>query len=436
MLNNMFFFNVPVTIKLVSALVLILAINRILKNLLVSISSGIVILILWLRFSPGQVFEIFSSKLCSLNSIMLLLVIYAITVLSNVMSETGMMKKLVNAVNSLVSPVSGMAVLPAMIGLLPIPGGAIFSAPLVADCDGNNEVDAILKTKINYWFRHIWEFWWPLYPGVLLAINLSGLKTIQYAVLMSPLTLFAVFGGYFFLLRKVKIQQVNRINSLSRFTVLLNIFRQIYPVMIVILLFASFNFLFPEISAVSSYVPMLAAVFISICMLCIIEKPGIFILKKNMLNKKNIDLIFLVIVILLYGAVIESRLPSGNHLMNQVRQEITSAGIPVLIIISVLPFISGLSTGISLALVGASFPIVTGIIPQGISNFQYHACILLAAGSGFIGMILSPVHICLIVTNNYFKSSLTVSILRLIKPAMIIAAGIAVMFFIYYFIPG
>jgi hypothetical protein len=43
---------------------------------------------------------------------------------------------------------------------------------------------------------------------------------------------------------------------------------------------------------------------------------------------------------------------------------------------------------------------------------------------GFAGMILSPVHICLIVTNEHFKTRLLHSLTGLIKPAavMVLAA--------------
>ncbi len=66
--------------------------------------------------------------------------------------------------------------LPALIGMLPMPGGAIFSAPLVDSVDDNDELFSSEKAAVNYWFRHIWEYWWPMYPGVILAVKYSGLS--------------------------------------------------------------------------------------------------------------------------------------------------------------------------------------------------------------------------------------------------------------------
>jgi hypothetical protein len=41
----------------------------------------------------------------------------------------------------------------------------------------------------------------------------------------------------------------------------------------------------------------------------------------------------------------------------------------------------------------------------------------LAYVSGYVGMMLSPVHICLLVTKDYFKASLAASYLHIYKPA-------------------
>ena len=43
-----------------------------------------------------------------------------------------------------------------------MPAGALFSAPFVAAVDEGGELESSHKVAINYWFRHIWEDWWPL----------------------------------------------------------------------------------------------------------------------------------------------------------------------------------------------------------------------------------------------------------------------------------
>jgi hypothetical protein len=46
-------------------------------------------------------------------------------------------------------------IFPALIGLLPMPGGAIFSAPMVKDIGSRYQLSGSQLSYINYWFRHI-----------------------------------------------------------------------------------------------------------------------------------------------------------------------------------------------------------------------------------------------------------------------------------------
>ena len=94
-----------------------------------------------------------------------------------------------------------LILIPAAIGMVPMPGGALFSAPLVgltAD-DPNNSAE--WKAAVNYWFRHILEYWWPLYPVVILTLSIFTLQTWKFMLLQIPFTLVSLCAGYFFLLK-------------------------------------------------------------------------------------------------------------------------------------------------------------------------------------------------------------------------------------------
>ncbi|MGZ6223216.1 MAG: DUF401 family protein, partial [Syntrophales bacterium] len=97
-----------------------------------------------------------------------------------------------------------LAGLPALVGLLPMPAGALFSAPFVAAVDESGELELSHKVAINYWFRHLWEYWWPLYPGVILAMQYSRLPAIWFFLIQMPFTIIAAISGYIFILRRIK----------------------------------------------------------------------------------------------------------------------------------------------------------------------------------------------------------------------------------------
>ena len=201
---------IPVLVKILISLSIILVFNKLLKNLALSILAGTVALALWSGHPAGTIVSITWSRFYSLDNAGLSAIIFLVIWLSSQMAGAGIMEDLVNSIKVKLSVKGAIAVLPAIIGLLPMPGGAIFSAPLVDDCDEKDIIDPVLKTKINYWFRHIWEYTWPLYPGLILISDIADLPIWQLFLLGLPMTAAAIATGYFFLLRKVKNQESNK----------------------------------------------------------------------------------------------------------------------------------------------------------------------------------------------------------------------------------
>jgi hypothetical protein len=56
-----------------------------------------------------------------------------------------------------------------------------------------------------------------------------------------------------------------------------------------------------------------------------------------------------------------------------------------------------------------------------------------AYGCVYFGMILSPVHICLVVTNEYFKTRLLSSYRRIFAPALTVLLACLIMSGAYYY---
>jgi len=103
------------------------------------------------------------------KTLLLAIIVSLILILSSSMESAGQMKRLLTNFQGLISnPRINLVVFPALIGLLPMPGGAIFSAPMVKELGKGTSLSPDLLSFINYWFRHIWECWWPLYPAYCL----------------------------------------------------------------------------------------------------------------------------------------------------------------------------------------------------------------------------------------------------------------------------
>lgn len=411
--------SVPVLYKVIFSLLLILVSSRFFKSILIPLFLGTAALAIGIGHSPEALLKIFSKCTFSLNTLFLFIVFFEIECLSIQMSESGTMKSMVAVVKAHLNRRKAMAVLPAIIGFLPMPGGALFSAPLVDDCDENREFDPILKAKINYWFRHIWEYWWPMFPGVLLAIELSRLEAWQFMLLQLPMSIFAVAIGYFFLLRRISGDRGDE-NVRFDLATFFSVLKLASPVITAMLVYGLIRFFIPSISSLNKYLPMCIGIFLAILLLQFLHPIDQKKWRRILCHKPIYIMILLVYAVLLYGALIEGNLPDGTPLVEKIGVEIVSFGIPKTALLVLIPFICGVSTGIAIGFVGASFPIVMGLIGENPSFATLLSTTFLAFGSGYVGMIVSPVHVCLIVTNEHFKTELMDSIKKLLLPSAVL----------------
>ncbi|MBN1757118.1 MAG: DUF401 family protein [Chitinispirillaceae bacterium] len=411
----------PVMVKILVSLAIIVAVQRLTGKLLAGVAAGTLLLAFW----SGHTFHSFARVLAtsflskeSLDNYMLLGIIFLVIWFSSQLSVTGVMKDLTGAVTGVFSRRTAMAVLPALIGLLPMPGGALFSAPLVDDCDDRKEIDNLLKTKINYWFRHIWEYWWPLYPGAIVAMDITGLDPAVFIAAMFPLSVLSVLTGRLFFLGKIA---RGGKKGATRFEAFL---RPLFPIGVLLAVYVVIQMVFPFMKNTSKYLPMALGIVGAITAQQIAHPISTRKWFEILVSKKAFEMAAIVAIIRIYGAFIEAQIPGGDFLITQLRTEMAAAGIPPLLLIIALPFVASLTSGIAVGFVGASLPIVMQLIGEHPSTAMVVSTAVLAYGSGYIALLLSPVHVCLIVTNEHFKTSLIASLKGMIPPAAVLFAGI------------
>ncbi len=415
----------PVLVKVLSTLLLIILLNRLTGSLLASVAVGTIVLGLWSGQSLPSLGIIAWRKFSSLDNLILLFVILQVIWLSTLMSKAGVMSDLAHAVQVKLPKRFAFGALPAVIGLLPMPGGAMFSAPLVDSCDQEGNVAALLKTQTNYWYRHIWEYWWPLYPGVILALDLTGLEIWQFIPVQLPITVLAAITGYLFFLRRIPMGsdskgQFSRLETKPLLVLVL-------PILTVIGVYILLQLIFPAIITVSRYLPMLIGLSVSLFVLQAQRKSSFPEWRNTILSNKALKLALLIAVIRIYGAVIEAPLPTGILMAEELLLELRHLGIPLLAVMMLIPFITGMAMGLSVGCVGASFPILLNFLGQDPSPGALLSFAVLAYGFGFMGQMLSPVHVCLVVSGQYLKTSLMQALVRLIGPAAVVMAGIFLM---------
>ena len=125
-----------------------------------------------------------------------------ILILSDAMERSGQSRRLMESLSGyLTSPRLRLVFFPALIGLLPMPGGAVFSAPMVKTVSEGMNIANSDRAVLNYWFRHVWELVWPLYPGIILTVALADIQIIDLIAYTWPGTPIMLLVGWFFFLR-------------------------------------------------------------------------------------------------------------------------------------------------------------------------------------------------------------------------------------------
>ncbi len=414
----------PALVKVLASLGLILLLNRMLGNLMVAVALATGVLALWAGHPPAQAAELAAGALLRADTLLLLAVILLVVFLSAHMRAGGVMDDLVRAVGARLSPRLSMAVLPALIGFLPMPGGALFSAPLVDSLDAKAELAPLRKVWVNYWFRHSWEPWWPIDPAVLMLLHQTGLEVWQVILLHLPVTALLVLGGWWFLLKPFPRSLSARPSPPAPPPRLLPL---LAPIGLIILLYALIQLLLPAVHAASRYLPMALAIGGSLLYMQRWRPLPGGEWRRLLLAPRPYLLAATVALITVYGAVVQSEVPAADGrsvtLVSLMQEELARYAIPPRAVMILIPFICGLVTGVGVAHVGASFPIVMALLGDSPSLPALLAATVLAYTSGYLGMMFSPVHVCIVVTAEHFRTRLLGSLGGLVPPALLAFAG-------------
>jgi integral membrane protein (TIGR00529 family) len=126
--------------------------------------------------------------------------------------------------------------------------------------------------------------------------------------------------------------------------------------------------------------------------------------------------ISLEIVVLILAVMVFKKLITVSGAIETVPNSLADFGVSPIFAVVTVPFAVGLLTGMTSAFVGISYPVLFSFLsPNGV-DYGY---MMLAYGAGFAGVMLSPVHLCLVITKSYFKVSFA-KIYRMLLPASLV----------------
>ncbi len=352
--------------------------------------------------SPIQIGNNFVLALIDPATLKLIGIIVLVYILSGVLRKVENLRDLVDSLQGLVKDYRLiLAFIPAFLGLIPMPAGAIFSAPMVKAIGDRVGLTPEEDTFVNYWFRHIWEFAWPLFPGMIIFSGLLKVEIQEVILVQLPLTITAVIVGFVWEYKNLK-KDNGTISKKDIFLNLKKLFLGIWPILFIIILVLGIK------------IDIILSLVIVILSLLLINIKKLTPRTIKEIIKNDIDL---GVVILIVGIMIFQRILQVSGGIEIVPEAFAKLGIHPFIVLFSIPFFVGMMTGMSAAALGIGLPVLLPIIVQGEANLYYA---ILAFTGSFAGVMISPMHLCLVVTRNYFKADMGKIYKMLILPLTII----------------
>lgn len=352
-------------------------------------------LVLFSMTPPLEALLMIKQALYEKTVIDLLIVLALIMVLEEILRTENYLDKTLKSLDVLVPyPRFNLMLLPAFIGLIPSAGGARFSAPLVEKASEGMRITPEEKSYVNFFYRHITEYMLPIYPNVILASTITGLSVASMLTYMTPYGIINIFLGLYFVLKIPKVQKKE--SGEKKRTMLLPFLFATLPIFSIVIFVVGFH--------IEVKYAVLAVVVALILYHRYTPKKIYETIKKSL----HLKTLWLVIVIMAFKGLLE-----GTGLLSDLPSLAEKLPFPPFIAFALIFFFLGLITGLQTAAVGLGLPIIlaiTGSITPFMAGALY-AC-------GLCGQMLTPLHLCLTLTCDYFNASLAKVMKMLLLPEL------------------
>jgi len=323
-----------------------------------------------------------------------------ITVLGYSLKETRMMAELMEGLRTVLPSRILLALIPAMFGLLSIPGGALMSAPFNEPEANRLGLKPEQKTFINVWFRHLWYWASPISPVPILAASLSGINLVTYLSAQLPIFFVTISIGVIVSWSFYKGVTTKARGPRGYRDVALGL----APIIATVVL-----------SAIG--LPVWCALIVGIAIVFILRRVPIGAAIRMVQEGTRWDIAISVVAMLFFRQVVTS-----SDSVNAVLEAANDLGIPFLLIITTVPLLVGALSGTPTMGIGIVFPLLLPIYR--ISAINLISIIYAGIISGYLA---SPMHLCLILTNSYYKSELN-KVYRYLVPSAALLYSINVIY--------
>ncbi len=320
-----------------------------------------------------------------------------ITLMGYVLKETKMIVGLIENLRGFLPSRALVTLIPAIFGVLSMPGGAMISAPFNEPEADRLNLKPEERTFVNIWFRHVWYWASPISPTTFLAVSMAGL-TLRDFIIVNALLFFAAWGVGFFMTRKC-IPHIPNMMSQQRnyYAILLGISPIVTALALSLL-----------------EVPVWLAVATGTLIAFLVQRTTRQTIWKSLRQGINWQIAAAVFATLYFRYMLTT-----TGYVTLLLQDLIGSGVPLILLLIMVPLLIGSISGMPTMGIGIVFPLLLPILPE--VNIATVTIIFAGITTGYMA---SPLHLCLVLTNHYYQSNLK-QVFRYLLPATFALYAIA-----------
>lgn len=313
---------------------------------------------------------------------------------------------------------AALALLPAVVGLLPAIAGAQASLKLVERIGSGFAASPARLAAVNFWFRHVHVFCNPLISGTILALGICELSAGEVLRWGVPAALVFFLAGWLALIRPLSQKESESAalhssgSAAAGESAKSGSSRNPAAKVFAALLFAA------TIAAFVTSIPLaLLLLPPAVCGAFSAAKANdASALRELLPNKRDLRLIAEVALMLWFAAAVHA-----CGLVDAAAQFLSMLGMPPFVSVLVTAFAVSFITGVSLASVAISMPLAVAIAPgSSLAAFGVIA-------AGFLAQFVTPAHLCLVVSAQGLGAGVSSLLKELTLPLVLSIAVLALL---------
>lgn len=348
---------------------------------------------------------------------------FTIMLLSQLYKETGMINGLSESMGKIVdNPKAVLSALPAIIGFLPVSGGALMSAPIVDMEAEKLKLTQDRKAYVNLWFRHTIFPVYPISQPLVVTAAMTGVAMPLIVMRQIPIVIVMVIVGWiigFWKTSKWKSRNKPLTGKLKR-SYSKAFVKAFSPILAAIACAIVLDVFGAGFRLSQQGFDVLIATLVGVLVLLIISRTSISIIAKPF---KSWGLYGVTLAA--YGAFLLRETMEAAGIRNIFSPLISSGGIDVILLLIIAPAVFGLLTGSPQGGIAISVAILSGLI---VFTPKVAAMIYISA---YLGYTIAPTHLCLTFTASYFKCSLG-KMYKYVIPSFIVAFTTGLLIFFLF----